>query len=201
MRVSERVQARRDEGAEDRRWLILAVLCFSLLVIVLDNSILNVALPAIVRELDATNTQLQWIVDDVAPDTVLTFGPDGMTGHPDHRAVSAWTTAAWASCRRRYPGARLWYATLLPSFHQEWGRLNGEIGIFPPEATPPETPEDEAAAIVRCDGWLARRKAAALRAHASQVGPLIEAVGEDVFDRWWEVEAFVDAARVPAGVS
>ena len=35
-------------GAEERRWLILAVLCFSLLVIVLDNSILNVALPAIV---------------------------------------------------------------------------------------------------------------------------------------------------------
>ena len=59
MRVAERVQAE----AERRRWLILAVLCFSLLVIVLDNSILNVALPAIVRELDATNTQLQWIVD------------------------------------------------------------------------------------------------------------------------------------------
>ena len=39
------------------------MLCFSLLVIVLDNSILNVALPTIVRELDATNTQLQWMVD------------------------------------------------------------------------------------------------------------------------------------------
>ena len=63
MRVSERVQAQRDEAPSERRWLILAVLCFSLLVIVLDNSILNVALPAIVRELDATNTQLQWIVD------------------------------------------------------------------------------------------------------------------------------------------
>ncbi len=63
MRVSERVQAQRGDGAEQRRWLILAVLCFSLLVIVLDNSILNVALPAIVRELDATNTELQWIVD------------------------------------------------------------------------------------------------------------------------------------------
>jgi EmrB/QacA subfamily drug resistance transporter len=59
MSLSERVQAR----AEERRWLILGVLCFSLLVIVLDNSILNVALPSIVRELDATNTQLQWIVD------------------------------------------------------------------------------------------------------------------------------------------
>ena len=28
------------------------------------------------------------------PDTVLTFGPDGFTGHPDHRAVSAWTDLA-----------------------------------------------------------------------------------------------------------
>lgn len=55
----DRVEAK----AEDRRWLILAVLCFSLLVIVLDNSILNVAIPTIVSDLAATNSQLQWIVD------------------------------------------------------------------------------------------------------------------------------------------
>ncbi len=59
MRLSARVAAK----AEERRWLILFVLCFSLLVIVLDNSILNVALPTIVRDLDASNSQLQWIVD------------------------------------------------------------------------------------------------------------------------------------------
>ncbi|MDY7103369.1 MAG: MFS transporter [Actinomycetota bacterium] len=59
MSLADRVQ----ERAEARRWWILAVLCFSLLVIVLDNSILNVALPTIVRELDASNAQLQWIVD------------------------------------------------------------------------------------------------------------------------------------------
>src|SRR3954451_17496397 len=57
--LSERAQAR----AEERRWWILAVLCFSLLVIVLDNTILNVAIPTIVRDLDATNSQLQWMVD------------------------------------------------------------------------------------------------------------------------------------------
>ena len=39
------------------------VLCFSLLVIVLDNTILNVAIPTIVRDLDATNSQLQWMID------------------------------------------------------------------------------------------------------------------------------------------
>jgi EmrB/QacA subfamily drug resistance transporter len=57
--LSERAQIR----AEERRWWILTVLCFSLLVIVLDNTILNVAIPTIVRDLDATNSQLQWMVD------------------------------------------------------------------------------------------------------------------------------------------
>ncbi|HEY2429473.1 MAG TPA: MFS transporter [Acidimicrobiales bacterium] len=46
-----------------RRWWTLAVLCFALLVIGLDNTVLNVALPTLVRDLHATSTQLQWIVD------------------------------------------------------------------------------------------------------------------------------------------
>ncbi len=59
MTLKERVASR----AEARRWWILLVLCFSLLVIVIDNSILNVAIPTIVRELDATTSELQWMVD------------------------------------------------------------------------------------------------------------------------------------------
>src|SRR5579863_305438 len=47
----------------DRRWWTLAVLCLCLLVIGLDNTILNVALPTLVRDLHASQTQLQWIVD------------------------------------------------------------------------------------------------------------------------------------------
>jgi len=45
------------------RWLALAVLCVSLLMVNLDNLVLNVALPTLVRDLHATTTQLQWIVD------------------------------------------------------------------------------------------------------------------------------------------
>src|SRR5664279_5994207 len=51
------------EKAFARRWWILLVLCMSLLVITLDNTILNVALPTLVRDLHATNSQLQWMVD------------------------------------------------------------------------------------------------------------------------------------------
>ncbi|HEX9030406.1 MAG TPA: MFS transporter [Streptosporangiaceae bacterium] len=48
------------------RWVTLVVLCVTLLLVSLDNTILNVALPSVVRELHATSTQLQWVVDAYA---------------------------------------------------------------------------------------------------------------------------------------
>ncbi len=53
-----------------RRWWVLAALCVPLLIISLDNTVLNVALPTLVRKLHATTEQLQWIVDAYA----LVFG-------------------------------------------------------------------------------------------------------------------------------
>ena len=47
----------------ERRWWTLVVLSLSMLVIALDNTILNVALPTLVTELDASGSDLQWIVD------------------------------------------------------------------------------------------------------------------------------------------
>ena len=46
-----------------RRWAALIVLAFSLLVISVGNTILNVALPTVQKELDASSSELQWIVD------------------------------------------------------------------------------------------------------------------------------------------
>lgn len=48
---------------QQRRWLILAVLCLSLLLIVAGNSSLNVALPDIQASLGSSPSQLQWMVD------------------------------------------------------------------------------------------------------------------------------------------
>jgi EmrB/QacA subfamily drug resistance transporter len=52
-----------EPGRPGERWLSLAVLCVALLMVNLDNTVLNVALPTLVRDLHATTTQLQWIVD------------------------------------------------------------------------------------------------------------------------------------------
>src|SRR5262245_39294679 len=46
-----------------RRWLILVVLCASVFVVVLDGTIVNVTLPTLARDLGASTSQLQWIVD------------------------------------------------------------------------------------------------------------------------------------------
>lgn len=46
-----------------RRWVVLAVLCVSLLIVSLDNTILNIALPTLVRDLHASESNLQWIAD------------------------------------------------------------------------------------------------------------------------------------------
>ena len=54
----------------DRRWIILALMSLSLIIVVLNNVTLNVALPELSQELGANNTDLQWMVDAYA----LVFG-------------------------------------------------------------------------------------------------------------------------------
>jgi EmrB/QacA subfamily drug resistance transporter len=56
--------------AHDRRWLALMVLCLGVLMIVLDTTIVNVALPSIKSDLGFNDTSLAWVVNAY----MLTFG-------------------------------------------------------------------------------------------------------------------------------
>ena len=47
----------------ERRWWVLATMIVCLLVVIMGNTILNVALPTLQRELGATQGELQWAVD------------------------------------------------------------------------------------------------------------------------------------------
>lgn len=62
------VSLRRRHSTDHRahRWSALVVLCASVLIVNVDNTILNVALPTLVRDLNATSSQLEWIVDSYA---------------------------------------------------------------------------------------------------------------------------------------
>jgi LmbE family N-acetylglucosaminyl deacetylase len=134
--------------------------------------------------------RVEELVRELRPDVVVTFGPDGMTGHQDHRTVSAWVTGAW-----RRTGARnhLWYATRTPQWHAQWRGVNEQVGLWFAGSTPPSTPADELVAEVRCTGELLDVKQRALRAHASQTAGLERLLGADRFRDWFAVESFVAA--------
>jgi EmrB/QacA subfamily drug resistance transporter len=52
-----------DPDVYRRRWWTLGAMCLSLLIIMVGNTSLNTALPSLSRDLGATTSQLQWIVD------------------------------------------------------------------------------------------------------------------------------------------
>ena len=127
------------------------------------------------------------LVADIEPDLIVTFGPDGFTGHPDHRAVSRWATDAWMYAR---PEADLWYATVTPDSHRKWGSVNERVGLWADQPDPPCTePDDVARSTVLTDEVL-DLKVAALRAHASQTTALIEMLGDATYREWWRTESF-----------
>src|SRR5581483_8607668 len=51
------------ELSHRRRLLVLAICCMSLLIVSLDNTVLNVALPSLQRDLHAGTSGLQWTID------------------------------------------------------------------------------------------------------------------------------------------
>ena len=131
------------------------------------------------------------VMEDVRPDAIVTFGPDGITGHPDHRTVSSWTTQAW---NRTDGTAELLYAAMTKNFLARHAELHDRLGVF-------EEYGREPASIVTSDVVLGcrltppelDRKRRALARHASQTVGLAEVVGEETYLRWWVDETFRSA--------
>jgi LmbE family N-acetylglucosaminyl deacetylase len=136
--------------------------------------------------------RLRAAIERVAPDTVVTFGPDGITGHPDHQAVSAWTTAAFDQAAR--PGARLLYAAFSGQRVRRWQELTDAFGIFPP-GYPPSIPDDQLAVDLDLDEDTVDRKVRALMAQVTQTAGLIDAMGLDRYTAWMSEESFVERVR------
>ena len=148
------------------------------------------------------------VIDDVRPDAIVTFGPDGITGHPDHRTVSGWTTQAWNRTDRT---AELLYAAMTQDFLARHAELHDRLGVFEEYGRKP-------ASIVTSDVNLGcrltpaelDRKRRALARHASQTVGLADVVGEETYREWWVDETFrratvcdgADSPRTPqlAGV-
>lgn len=132
--------------------------------------------------------QVGRLIEEVRPDTIVTFGSDGITGHPDHRAVSAWTIGAWAHTTVR-PRPQVLCAATTGAFLDRHAALHDEVQLFQ-LGRPRRTAEDEVVRRVRLEGSRLDRKLSSLAAHASQTTTLRHQVGDDVFRTWWAEETF-----------
>jgi LmbE family N-acetylglucosaminyl deacetylase len=121
--------------------------------------------------------RVESIIGNVNPDTVLTFGPEGLTGHPDHGAVSRWTTKAFDIAAK--PGATLCYATSRPDWAAEFVPiLNSFTEVYTP-GLPPTTPDEELEIGFHLTDDLIDLKLRALKEQISQFEPFLQHFGED----------------------
>jgi LmbE family N-acetylglucosaminyl deacetylase len=132
------------------------------------------------------------ILASVAPVAVCTFGPDGMTGHADHKAVSAWTTEAFE--RAAPTGAALYYATMTPEWAEQFVPRFNQFNVFMEAGTPPVTPRDQLAIDFHLPADVLDLKMRAIGAHVSQVEGMMNAFGDDIFREGNKAEFFRLAA-------
>jgi LmbE family N-acetylglucosaminyl deacetylase len=122
----------------------------------------------------------------VAPDLVVTFGPDGLTGHRDHRVVSAWVTEA---CRR-VRDAELLYATIPAELATDVAQDDRITPCAPPAGSPAGLPAHQMTLVCELSEVELDRKGRAPARHASQTREVADVMGEDTFRRSWRTEWF-----------
>ena len=135
------------------------------------------------------------LIDEIQPDTILTFGPDGATFHPDHIAVHRWVTEAWEARGR---GQKLLYAAASTDHLDRFGELYERWGVYMSDERLEGVPRDELAVHVELTGPALDRKLTALRAMATQTAPAVDLMGDALFAEQAAEESFVDATRRPA---
>ena len=127
------------------------------------------------------------IMDEERPDVVATFGPDGITGHPDHVAIGAATDAAFHRLRDgdRAGLRRLVHGALPQSVFERWNAARVQRGLWPYDPSAVyhvRGVPDEQIGIVVDTTAVADRVVKGLMEHRSQRHVI--AGGIDGADRW-----------------
>lgn len=124
-------------------------------------------------------------------DTVITFGPDGLTGHPDHRAMSRWVDGA-VHISTRKPRV-LHTAQPRETYERALKAADKALNIFFNLKQPRLVEAPQCAVYLRLDSDAAVRKYLALKVMPSQTERLLHAIPPELFSAAFGVEALVDA--------
>jgi LmbE family N-acetylglucosaminyl deacetylase len=145
------------------------------------------------------------LMEEIRPDTLITFGPDGGTGHGDHVAVCRWSTAAVDAAGDRAP--QLLYVTRTREWTERFREGMDLASVMMIDGFEPEMVEPEELSVwLHCDDAELDRKMVALRAQASQIEPLVEAYGLEIMrevnrEEFFRAPRAADAATLEAATA
>ncbi len=125
-------------------------------------------------------------IDSCEPDSILTFGPEGMTGHPDHQTISRWATIAAA---RR--GVKVYYAVLTGSSYEKYKAPDQKFDMFFNIDKPPIVSAKECAFCIDLPEDALAKKCSALKVMQSQTERLFGYLGDDGVSVMVSEEAFI----------
>jgi len=157
---------------------------------------------------DTAVRQIVALMREIRPQVVITFEPFGGYGHPDHIAVSRYTTAAFdaAGDAARYPDLgsvwqprRLFYSLIPNRFFRELRERMEQLGldtshIRRPDEIPGRPPDEVITTVMDVADFTAAKWAAA-NAHRTQFGPnsLFRQVPEAMIQQMIAQEYFIQA--------
>ncbi len=134
------------------------------------------------------------LMNEVIPDTILTFGPDGITGHPDHVAISNWASHATKLFEGKKP--RIFHTVLTEQRYKELVGDEGDVhDIFFNIDKPPVYQPNECDILFHAKGEILDLKFQALKAQQSQTSIMIERMGAEKYKNGLYEEAFVLASK------
>ena len=172
LRRTEAAAAMRVLGVEEHRWLDFE----------------DGALAAM--DADAGIEPIAGLIREIEPDTILTFGSDGATFHPDHVTIHQWVTEAWKRCDQS--GALLYFAPKAEGW-DEVGALLERWGVYMTDDRPVPIAAADLALDLQLPASVLDRKLAALAAMDSQVGPAMAAIPAGDFRTVNSIETYVAA--------
>lgn len=115
---------------------------------------------------------IQDLIKRYEPDTILTFGPDGMTGHEDHQTVSKWVSRA---TRQLSPKPTVYHAVeLITTYNDHMKQLDEQFDIYFNIDKPPLKNEDACDICYCLPDDIADKKYQALRAMPSQTEAMLK---------------------------
>ncbi len=130
-------------------------------------------------------------INQYQPDTIITFGPEGLTGHPDHQAVSQWVDEAAEQAASR---ATVLHSVLTVDQYENFLKtVDAKLNFFYNIDQPPLVPDADCAICFNCTDELCNCKQDAFASMPSQYTKMRQAFAPEYLSEAFRVEAFIKA--------